>query len=112
MDEISNDLCEGHKDRLQNDSDLQASIKERSQLPVFAMRNTIMNAINDHSVIIIRGNTGCGKTTQVRLNIYLSRALVSVLNLTCLKTKLYLNFRFASLFWTTTYSQDKVLTAI
>uniref|UniRef100_A0A161M7D3 Dosage compensation regulator isoform x1 n=1 Tax=Triatoma infestans TaxID=30076 RepID=A0A161M7D3_TRIIF len=29
------------------------------------MRGPIMEAINDHSVIIIRGNTGCGKTTQV-----------------------------------------------
>ena len=65
MDEISNDLYEGNKDRLQNDTALQALIKERSQLPVFAMKNDIMNAINDHSVIIIRGNTGCGKTTQV-----------------------------------------------
>lgn len=51
--------------RLQDEQDLQKSIKDRSSLPVFAKRNEIMAAINDNPVIIIRGNTGCGKTTQV-----------------------------------------------
>lgn len=29
------------------------------------MRNEIMTAINDNPVVVIRGNTGCGKTTQI-----------------------------------------------
>lgn len=29
------------------------------------MKNKIMTAINDNPVVIIRGNTGCGKTTQI-----------------------------------------------
>lgn len=29
------------------------------------MAGEIVSAVTDHSVVIIRGNTGCGKTTQV-----------------------------------------------
>jgi len=54
-----------YSDRLKLDSSLQAMIKKREELPVFSMKSGIMNAISDNSVIIIRGNTGCGKTTQV-----------------------------------------------
>uniref|UniRef100_A0A069DY95 RNA helicase n=1 Tax=Panstrongylus megistus TaxID=65343 RepID=A0A069DY95_9HEMI len=65
LDQISDDLCATYRERLQGDANLQSMIKEREALPVFSMRGPIMEAINDHSVIIIRGNTGCGKTTQV-----------------------------------------------
>uniref|UniRef100_A0A023F369 RNA helicase n=2 Tax=Triatoma infestans TaxID=30076 RepID=A0A023F369_TRIIF len=65
LDQISDDLCATYRERLQSDAKLQSMIKEREALPVFSMRGPIMEAINDHSVIIIRGNTGCGKTTQV-----------------------------------------------
>ncbi|GBP27711.1 Dosage compensation regulator [Eumeta japonica] len=65
LDDISTDLEKRHRDMCQNSQLYQDSLKEREQLPVFAMRSRIMQAINDHSVIIIRGNTGCGKTTQV-----------------------------------------------
>ena len=37
----------------------------RSQLPVCAMEQEIMEAINYHDVVIICGETGSGKTTQV-----------------------------------------------
>lgn len=53
------------REKLQQDTSLQASIKERSSLPVFTKKNEIMNAVNENPIIIIRGNTGCGKTTQV-----------------------------------------------
>ncbi|XP_020278260.1 dosage compensation regulator isoform X2 [Pseudomyrmex gracilis] len=65
LDKLSEDLMGEQREKLQNNASLQASIKERSNLPVYSMRNDIMNAINDHPIIIIRGNTGCGKTTQV-----------------------------------------------
>ncbi|CAL1683996.1 unnamed protein product [Lasius platythorax] len=65
LDQLSEDLMNEQRDKLQQDSSLQASIKERSNLPVFAKKNEIMNAINENPIIIIRGNTGCGKTTQV-----------------------------------------------
>lgn len=65
LDKMSEDIMLDHRDRLQQDISLQKTIQERSTLPVFAKRNEIMAAINDNPVVIIRGNTGCGKTTQV-----------------------------------------------
>lgn len=67
MDEISEDLLRGQKERLMSDTKLQSMIEARNKLPVAAKRNEIMNAINENPVVIIRGNTGCGKTTQVCL---------------------------------------------
>lgn len=40
-------------------------IKERDQLPVKNFQEEIMNAIHHNPVVVIRGATGCGKTTQV-----------------------------------------------
>lgn len=37
----------------------------RKDLPIVMMEQEIMEAINDHSAVIICGETGCGKTTQV-----------------------------------------------
>lgn len=68
MEQISDDLLQGQKERLMTDNKLQNMIDMRSKLPVAAMKNQIMETINDNSVVIIRGNTGCGKTTQVRCN--------------------------------------------
>ncbi|XP_063369179.1 dosage compensation regulator [Cydia amplana] len=65
LDNISSDLERNHRDLCQNSQLYQESMKERENLPVYAMRSTIMEAINENPVIIIRGNTGCGKTTQV-----------------------------------------------
>lgn len=38
---------------------------KRKDLPIIMMEQEIMEAINDHSTVIICGETGCGKTTQV-----------------------------------------------
>ena len=65
LDKLSEDLMNTERERLQQEVSLQKSIKERSTLPVFAKKSEIMAAINENPVIIIRGNTGCGKTTQV-----------------------------------------------
>ncbi|KAK4877656.1 hypothetical protein RN001_010162 [Aquatica leii] len=65
LEMLSDQLLEESRNRLQNDNSLQKSIQERHNLPVYNMRGPIMEAINEHPVIIIRGNTGCGKTTQV-----------------------------------------------
>lgn len=34
-------------------------------LPIYEYRTRVMNSINSYQVVIIEGNTGCGKTTQV-----------------------------------------------
>ena len=37
----------------------------RKDLPIVMMEQEIMEAINENSTVIICGETGCGKTTQV-----------------------------------------------
>lgn len=37
----------------------------RQKLPSFLHKRTILNSINNNSVVLITGATGCGKTTQV-----------------------------------------------
>ena len=39
----------------------------RETLPVYGMRSHILKTINSHRVILISGETGSGKTTQVTL---------------------------------------------
>ncbi|KAJ1414290.1 P-loop containing nucleoside triphosphate hydrolase protein [Ochromonadaceae sp. CCMP2298] len=40
-------------------------LARRSTLPAFQMREEVLRAIEMHSVTVISGDTGCGKTTQV-----------------------------------------------
>lgn len=40
-------------------------LKSRMTLPIWKFRSEILDAIEDHQVIIICGETGCGKSTQV-----------------------------------------------
>ncbi|KAJ3693718.1 hypothetical protein LUZ60_009198 [Juncus effusus] len=48
-----------------------AEIEEkRKDLPIIMMEQEIMEAINENSVVIICGETGCGKTTQVPQFLY------------------------------------------
>ncbi|XP_045476093.1 dosage compensation regulator [Harmonia axyridis] len=64
LEKLSEDLLEDMR-MAQNNQNVQESVRNRQQLPVFNMKGAVMEAINEHPVIIIRGNTGCGKTTQV-----------------------------------------------
>ena len=42
------------------------SIKEtRESLPIFPFRESLLDAVNNHQVLIIEGETGSGKTTQI-----------------------------------------------
>ncbi|XP_066965317.1 ATP-dependent RNA helicase A protein-like isoform X3 [Macrobrachium rosenbergii] len=66
LDEHSLELQRLYQWRLQDDSTLQAIIDKRYSLPVYNKKQEILEAIYDNPVTIIRGNTGCGKTTQVR----------------------------------------------
>ncbi|XP_021656062.2 ATP-dependent RNA helicase DEAH13 isoform X2 [Hevea brasiliensis] len=44
--------------------------EQRKDLPIVMMEQEIMEAINGHSTVIICGETGCGKTTQVPQFLY------------------------------------------
>lgn len=65
LDRLSDDLLSDYRERLQTDNILKDMIASRSKLPVSNRRNEIMHLINEKPVIIVRGNTGCGKTTQI-----------------------------------------------
>ncbi|XP_068930489.1 ATP-dependent RNA helicase A isoform X2 [Petaurus breviceps papuanus] len=64
-EQISMDLKNELMYQLEQDHDLQAILQEREMLPVKKFENEILRAIHRNSVVIIRGATGCGKTTQV-----------------------------------------------
>ncbi|CAI9735424.1 pre-mRNA-splicing factor ATP-dependent RNA helicase PRP16-like [Octopus vulgaris] len=40
-------------------------LQQRQYLPIFAVRNELLNIVRDNSVVIIVGETGSGKTTQL-----------------------------------------------
>ncbi|KAF0307755.1 ATP-dependent RNA helicase A protein [Amphibalanus amphitrite] len=65
LDAISEDLCRSYQDQLKEDTQLQKMVEERQKLPVFETREHILHTINNNPVVVIRGATGCGKTTQV-----------------------------------------------
>ncbi|KAL5701049.1 RNA helicase [Ranunculus cassubicifolius] len=44
--------------------------EKRKDLPIVMMEQEIMEAINEHDTVIICGETGCGKTTQVPQFLY------------------------------------------
>uniref|UniRef100_A0A3Q1EAL2 RNA helicase n=1 Tax=Acanthochromis polyacanthus TaxID=80966 RepID=A0A3Q1EAL2_9TELE len=64
-EQISGDLQSELKYQLINDDNLQKILTERKQLPVKQFEEEIMAAVEKNPVVIIRGATGCGKTTQV-----------------------------------------------
>ncbi|XP_063849785.1 ATP-dependent RNA helicase A protein-like isoform X1 [Scylla paramamosain] len=65
LDQLSQSMQQHYQDRLQTDNRLQQMMNQRKDLPVFNKRQEILAAVYDNPVTIIRGNTGCGKTTQV-----------------------------------------------
>lgn len=39
--------------------------RPKTNLPIFSVKDKIVSMITSNSVVVIRGATGCGKTTQV-----------------------------------------------
>ncbi|NXX96249.1 DHX9 helicase, partial [Centropus bengalensis] len=63
--QISMDLKNDFMYRLEHEEELQRIQEDRDALPVKCFECEILNAVNHNSVVVIRGATGCGKTTQV-----------------------------------------------
>uniref|UniRef100_A0A8C0QMV6 RNA helicase n=3 Tax=Chelonoidis abingdonii TaxID=106734 RepID=A0A8C0QMV6_CHEAB len=64
-EQISMDLKNDLMYRLEQDQELQRILQERETLPVKKFETEILDAIHHSPVVVIRGATGCGKTTQV-----------------------------------------------
>ena len=72
-------MAELDRPKLTKNSDVDKTLKEfeddreipgkittdRENLPIFAKREEILETIRSHQIIMIKGETGCGKTTQV-----------------------------------------------
>ncbi|EDO35812.1 predicted protein [Nematostella vectensis] len=61
----SKDYLDEYQQKHQSDPTFKAMLEQRSQLPVFNYKHAILQAVHENRVIIIKGATGCGKTTQV-----------------------------------------------
>ncbi|KAL2634461.1 hypothetical protein R1flu_005940 [Riccia fluitans] len=62
--EISRQVSE-MASRLKNSPALQQIAKNRSKLPIASFQDGITSAVENNQVVLIAGETGCGKTTQV-----------------------------------------------
>ncbi|KHN38352.1 Putative ATP-dependent RNA helicase YTHDC2 [Glycine soja] len=51
--------------RMNNVSNLKQIIEGRSKLPIASFKDSITSTVESHQVVLISGETGCGKTTQV-----------------------------------------------
>lgn len=77
-----------HIEQLNKLKNIQFTImlKKRTTLPAFDVRKDILNMIEAHQVVLISGETGCGKTTQVAqfiLDDYIERRKGSVCKIIC-----------------------------
>ena len=44
--------------------------QQREYLPIYRVRNQLMQIIRDHQIIVLEGTTGSGKTTQITQHLY------------------------------------------
>lgn len=61
----SQDYLNEYKDKHQSNEAFQQMLQQRSQLPVFQYKSALIEAAKRNRVIVVKGATGCGKTTQV-----------------------------------------------
>ncbi|GJQ77496.1 hypothetical protein Trydic_g20887 [Trypoxylus dichotomus] len=64
VNEDNQKLVKQHKSRL-NDEKYKTMIDYRKKLPAWQMKEDILTAIRVSKVVVISGETGCGKSTQV-----------------------------------------------
>lgn len=74
--EINNQLFTEFYEKTENEAYLKMQ-EFREKLPAFNHKEEILQAIEKHQVVLIEGNTGCGKTTQV-VQYILDEALVNL----------------------------------
>ncbi|XP_014675419.1 PREDICTED: ATP-dependent RNA helicase A-like [Priapulus caudatus] len=65
LDELSGQMRNELQRQRDHDTHLQRMMVEREKLPIFKVHKKLLDTVQANSVVIIRGATGCGKTTQV-----------------------------------------------
>ncbi|EGC32711.1 hypothetical protein DICPUDRAFT_155280 [Dictyostelium purpureum] len=53
------------EERKKNTAEYQRVYQKRTELPIFKQRRHLIDCIKNNQIIIIMGDTGCGKTTQI-----------------------------------------------
>ena len=48
-------------------NDARSMKEQRESLPIFKLRDQLVQAVHDNQVLVVIGETGSGKTTQVRV---------------------------------------------
>jgi ABC-type methionine transport system ATPase subunit len=71
------EICMQFKKK-QKDFRYKKSQEGRRMLPAWDHRDVILEAVRQHQVVVIHGETGCGKSTQVRLALYNSSQVWSL----------------------------------
>ena len=61
----SQDYLNEYREKHQTNDAFKNMLEQRSQLPVFQYRSALIEAVKRNRVIVVKGATGCGKTTQV-----------------------------------------------
>lgn len=49
--------------------------QDRARLPVLTIRQDLLARLAEHDVVVVSGDTGCGKTTQVLYSLLCSQLL-------------------------------------
>ncbi|TQD69133.1 hypothetical protein C1H46_045334 [Malus baccata] len=55
--------------KLKNNANLRKIFEDKSKLPIMSYKDVITSTVESHQVILISGETGCGKTTQVTISL-------------------------------------------
>ena len=57
-------FAESHDDSVAK-SELEKLQEDRKMLPIYPYRDELLKAVDDHQILVIVGETGSGKTTQI-----------------------------------------------
>ncbi|VDP74809.1 unnamed protein product [Echinostoma caproni] len=65
LNQINAQLAEEHSHRIDHSPQLRGILKDRAELPVHVYQHSVVETVRNNRVTLIRGETGCGKTTQI-----------------------------------------------
>ncbi|KAF2457555.1 helicase associated domain-containing protein [Lineolata rhizophorae] len=65
FDRLSPEECISRWTHVSSSSSYQRMLKSRQTLPMFEFKKTAISAIEDNQIMILSGETGCGKSTQL-----------------------------------------------
>jgi HrpA-like RNA helicase len=65
----------GHSNEFGADAKRSAILKQRQDLPIFKARKEILKQLSKHSTLVLVGETGSGKTTQIPQFLYAATSI-------------------------------------